>query len=150
MKRKIDINSDLINALDCEKRTSLLEVHMTKAKYLDNRDLALRIMGPGGLDRVKSEIGDRLTPVRASRIVKLLREEYEFKNVPKELVDLAAQKKPGHFGGPVKPPQRGETREYTVGANGRIGVPLAILGKKPGDKALVKYGDKQIVIRGDG
>ena len=123
---------------------------MTKAKYLDNRDLALRIMGPGGLDKVKSEIGDRLTPVRAARIVKLLREEYGFKNVPGELTELAAKKKPGHFGGPVKPPRHGEVREYTVGSNGRIGVPLAILGKKPGDRARVKYGDRQIVIRGDG
>ena len=122
---------------------------MAKAKYLDNRDLALRIMGPGGFDKVKSELEDRLTPVRAARIAKLLRDEYGIKAVPKGLLELAAKKKPGHFGGPVKPPQQGEEREYTVGANGRIGVPLAILGKIPGDKARVRYGSKQIVIKGD-
>jgi hypothetical protein len=120
---------------------------MIKAKYLDNRDLALRIMG-GGFDKVMSEIGDRLTPVRAARILELLK-GYKFKNPPKELSELAAKKKPGHLGGPVKPPQQGEVREYTVSPNGRIGVSLAILGKRPGDKARVKYGSKQIVIRGE-
>lgn len=122
---------------------------MAKARYLDNRDLALRIMGSEGFDKVAKELGDRLTPVRASRIVKLLTDEYGIKSVPKPLLELAAKKKPGHMGGPVKPPKQGEEREYTVGANGRIGVPLAILGKKPGDKARVKYGEKQIVIKGD-
>lgn len=119
----------------------------TKAEYLENRDLALRIIGHG-FKKVKAEIGDRLDPIRAAKIVGLLKTKYGIKNVDKDLLALSADKRPGHFGGPVKPPKNGEEREYTVGANGRIGVPLAILGKKPGDKAHVRYSDKQIVIRG--
>jgi hypothetical protein len=119
-----------------------------KAQYLDNRDLALRIMGRGGFKRVKNEVGDRLTPVRAARIVELLKTEYSITDIDPDLLKLAAQKKAGHRGGPVKPPDNGEEREYTVGANGRIGVPLGILGKKPGDKARVHYSQNKITIKG--
>lgn len=119
-----------------------------KAKYLDNRDLALRTMAPGGFKKVKAEIGDRLTPVRAARIVELLETEYDIKNIDPELKALAGQKRPGHIGGPVKPPKSGEEREYVVGASGRIGIPVGILGKEHGDTACVRYTDKQITIKG--
>lgn len=119
-----------------------------KAKYLDNRDLALRMMAPGGFEKVRAEIGDRLTPVRASRIVEMLKTDYEIKDIDPGLLELADMKKPGHLGGPVKPPRNGEEREYIVGVSGRIGIPVRILGKKHGDKARVRYTEKQITIRG--
>ena len=118
-----------------------------KAEYLDNRHLALRIMGKEGFKGVIKDVGDRLDPVRADKIVKLLRQEYQIKDVDPDLLALASQKRRTHTGGPVTPPSEGEEREYTVGGNGRIGVPLSIMGKKPGDKAKVRYGKKQIVIR---
>lgn len=120
-----------------------------KAEYLDNTKLALRIMSPKeGFKEVKGDLGERLDPVRASKIVKLLKEQYGYKDkdIDKDLRDLASQKRRGHFGGPVTPPQNGEEREYTTGANGRIGIPLGILDKKPGDKARVKYQSDKIVI----
>jgi hypothetical protein len=120
-----------------------------KAEYLDNTKLALRIMSPKeGFKKVKDELGERLDPVRASKIVALLKEQYGFKDkdIDKGLRDLAAEKRRGHFGGPVTPPQDGEEREYTTGANGRIGIPLGILDKKPGDKARVKYQEDKITI----
>lgn len=118
-----------------------------KAPYLDTRDLALRIMSDG-FTRVKSDVGERLNPIRATKIVKMLRDEYGYgdKSLDRDLVKLANSKRPGHLGGPVKPPEDGEVREYKVGNNGRIGVPLGILGKGPGDTARVRYGKKQIVI----
>jgi len=118
-----------------------------RAEYLDNRDLALRIMGRG-FDEVHKKIGKRMTPVLASKIVELLCSEYNFKktDLDVKLLDLAKKKRKAHTGGPVTPPDNGEVREYVVGGNGRIGVPLGILGKKPGDRARVKYTKKQIVI----
>lgn len=120
---------------------------MKKATYLDNRHLALRIMGKEGFAGVKAEVGKRMDAVRASKIVNLLRREYGISELDPELLALAASKRKGHTGGPVKPPAEGEEREYTVGQNFRIGVPLNILGKKPGDKAQVRYSRRQIVIR---
>lgn len=120
---------------------------MKKAEYLDNRHLALRIMGKEGFAGVKAAVGERLNAVRAHKIVQLMRQEYGIKDVDSDLLALASSKRPGHVGGPVTPPADGEEREYTVGGNGRIGVPLNILGKRPGDKARVKYSRKQIVIR---
>jgi hypothetical protein len=120
---------------------------MKKAEYLDNRHLALRIMGKEGFAGVKQDIGDRLNPVRANKIVQLMRQEYGIKNVDADLLELASSKRPGRMGGPVTPPADGEEREYTVGGNGRICVPLNLLGKQPGDKARVRYSRKQIVIR---
>ena len=66
-----------------------------------------------------------------------------------ELAELyeAATTLTEHVGGPVTPPEEGEEREYKVGANGRIGVPLKILGKRPGDTARVKYTRDQITIK---
>jgi hypothetical protein len=128
--------------------TGLEVVMPKKAEYLDNRDLALRIISQG-FAAVKAEIGERLDPVRAAKIVKMLREDYGVaaKNIDKELQALAEKKRPGHVGGPVTPPAEDEEREYRVGANGRIGVPLKILGKKPGDTAKVRYTKTQITIR---
>jgi hypothetical protein len=120
-----------------------------KADYLDNTKLALRIMSPKeGFSKVKKEIGDRLDPIRATRILKLLKDEYGYKDrdIPKELRELAAMKKKGHTGGPVIPPVDGEEREYTTGKNTRIGVPLGILGKKPGAKTRVKFTKEKIEI----
>jgi hypothetical protein len=121
---------------------------MTKKGYLDNRDLALRVIGKG-FKKVRNEVGERMDAVRASRIVGLLKREYGFieADIDKELLALAAAKRRGHCGGPVTPPTDGEERQYTVSVNGRIGVPLGILDKKVGDKALVKYTKKQITIR---
>lgn len=117
-----------------------------KAEYLDNRDLALRIVG-GHFRDVFAEVGERLTPVRAARIVDLMRDEYHIRSIDKGLLELAARKRPGHKGGPVTPPGEGEEREYLVGTNGRIGVPLGILGKRTGDRARVKYSNRLITIR---
>ena len=131
-----------------KKTQSKKAAKKNKADYLDNRDLALRIIADG-FKAVKKDIGDRLDPVRASKLMALLKDEYGFKDgkIDKELRDLAAEKRRGHFGGPVTPPEDGEEREYTVGSNGRIGTPVKLLGKKPGDKVRVLYGAKQIVIR---
>lgn len=118
-----------------------------KAEYLDNRDLALRIMGKEGFHGVSQDIGDRLTPVRADRIVRLMRKDYGFTDIDPDLLSLAAKKRRAHMGGPVTPPGEGEEREYTVGGSGRIGVSLSIMGKQPGDKARVSYSRKQIVIK---
>ena len=109
----------------------------SRAAYLDNRQLALRIQGEG-FEAVKAEIGDRLDAIRASHIVAVLK-EHGYRDIDKALLDLAAQKRQGHVGGPVTPPDEGETRVYIVGVNGRVGLPLGILGKKPGDKAKVKF-----------
>lgn len=110
-----------------------------RAAYLDNRELALRIHGEG-FDVVAKEIGERMDRIRASKIVEiLLASGHAQKDIDKDLLALAAQKRSGHIGGPVKPPRDGEVREYTVGANGRIGLSLAILGKNRGDKARVKF-----------
>ena len=119
-----------------------------KAKYLDNRHLALSIMGPDGFDKVKAEIGDRLDPKRASKLVKLLKEEYDFKEkaLPKELLELASKKRTSHTGGVVTSPTVGETRYYKTGKNGRIGSPLNTIGKKEGDIARVVFGSEKISI----
>ena len=121
---------------------------MSKDKYLDNRDLALRVMSKG-FKKVRAEVGERMDAVRAARIVMLLRRDYGFgdKDIDGDLLALAATKRRGHCGGPVTSPGEGEERQYTVSTNGRIGVPLAILNKKPGDKAVVRYTQKQITIK---
>lgn len=118
-----------------------------KAEYLDNRHLALMIAGRG-FEEVQRRFGDRLDPVRAAKIVSLLKSEYDFaeSDLDPKLLNLAQKKRRAHFGGPVTSPKNGEEREYSVGENGRIGVPLGILGKKPGDKARVKYTTRQITI----
>lgn len=119
-----------------------------KAKYLDNRHLALRIMGQDGFKKVKDEIGDRLDAIRASKIVDLLKGEYGYKDkdIPRELRDLAAKKRQGHFGGPTTPPKPKEERWYTTGKNLRIGVPLNTLGKRSGSKARVVFDTDKITI----
>jgi hypothetical protein len=114
--------------------------------YLDNSQLALRVRGEG-FAKVADEIGERMNSIRASRIVKILvdtgtREQ----DIDPDLLLLAAKKRPGHLGGPVKPPGDGEEREYIVGANGRIGLPLSIIGKKPGEKVRVKFSRSGIRI----
>jgi hypothetical protein len=116
----------------------------TRAPYLDNRALALRIHGEG-FRVVAEEIGDRLDAVRASRIVEILRESGHGE-IDADLVALASKKRPGHLGGPVKPPKDGEVREYIVGVNGRIGLPLGIIGKGPGDKAKVEFSKTGIKV----
>jgi len=117
-----------------------------KKDYLDNRDLALWVMSKG-FKKVRAEVGERMDAVRAAKIVSLLRRDYGFSDIDKDLLALAAVKRKGHCGGPVTPPAEGEERQYTVSTNGRIGVPLAILNKRPGDKAVVRYTQKQITIK---
>lgn len=109
----------------------------SRAAYLDNRQLALRIQGEG-FEVVKAEIGERLDAIRACRIVAVLK-EHGYRDIDSALLELAAQKRHGHVGGPVTPPDEGETRVYIVGVNGRVGLPLGILGKKPGERAKVKF-----------
>ncbi len=117
-----------------------------RAAYLDNRQLALRIHGEG-FDVVAMEVGDRMDPIRASKIVDiLLTSGHAQKDIDRNLLAVAARKRPGHVGGPVKPPLDGEVREYTVGANGRIGLSLSILGKSQGDKAKVRFAKNGIRI----
>lgn len=117
-----------------------------KAEYLDNRDLALRIQGPGGFEKVKAEVGERLDPIRASRILKLLKDEYGYaeKDIDKGLRELAAKKRSGHIGGPVTPPKDGEERVYKVGKNKRIGTPVGILDDP--NEVRVKFTKQKIVI----
>lgn len=117
-----------------------------RAAYLDNRQLALRIQGEG-FSKVAGEVGPRMDAIRASRIVEILKASgYEEKDIDSDLKNAASKKRNGHVGGPVKPPKDGEVREYTVGANGRIGLSLAILGKRQGDKARVKFAKTGIRI----
>lgn len=111
-------------------------------KYLHDRDLCLRILG-GGM----SEIAGALTPVRAHRLVVMLRDEYGIQDLDPALVALAAKKRPGHKGGPTKPPVAGETRQYLVCENGRIGIPVSVIGAAPGDKVSVKFREREIVIK---
>lgn len=117
-----------------------------RAAYLDNTQLALRIRGEG-FEKVAAEVGERMDSIRASRIVKILVDAgTDESEIDPALAALAAKKRPGHLGGPVKPPKDGEEREYIVGANGRIGLPLGIIGKNPGDRARVKFSRSGIKI----
>lgn len=121
----------------------------TRAKYLDNRDLALKIMSPEfGFEHVRGEVGDRLTPVRASKIVELLKDDYGYKDkaIPRALRELAESKIAAHKGGHVKPPMPGEERDYMVSEDQRIGVKLNTLGLGKGEKARVRFGKDKIEI----
>jgi len=118
-----------------------------RKKHLRNADLALDIK-IHGFDKVRAELGDRLDPIRAAKIVKLLVERHKCpeNEINKDLLELASQKRQGHMGGPVKPPTDGEERPYLVGANNRIGVSVSILGRRSGQKVRVRYGRERIVI----
>lgn len=117
-----------------------------RAKYLDNRDLALSIQARG-LKKVQKEVGGRIDAVRASKIVNLLRDMgYDDKSINAELKELAGQKKETHTGGPVTPAAEGEEREYEVGKNGRIGLSVRILDKGHKDKVRVRFSKKGIRI----
>lgn len=130
------------------KKKSSKQAKRKRAPYLDNRDLALKIMGPGGFQKVKAEVKERLDPARAHQILRLLKDEYKFKDkdIPHELRELAAKKRHGHTGHPTKPPHVGEERWYETGKNVRIGVPLVTLGKKHKDMTRVVFGADKIVI----
>jgi hypothetical protein len=118
-----------------------------RQKHLDNRDLAHRFKAQA-FATVAGELGKRLTPVRANKIVEIMRRYgYPDDEIPEELLDLASRKRHGHVGGLVTSPVDGEERDYTVGENSRVGVPVALLGVKPGDKVRVKYGSPIITIR---
>jgi len=116
-----------------------------KAEYLDNRDLALRVISKG-FKRVRKELGDRMDPARAAKLVRLMRESYDLKDIDPDLRAMADRHRRGHTGGLVKSPCENEERVYVVGTNSRIGVPLGILGKSKGDTARVRYSSKKIVI----
>lgn len=119
-----------------------------RAPYIKNRDLALRAMGPNGFEAVKKIAGDRLDARRATKIVKLLTDEYGYSRdeIPDELLELADSMRPGHTGGPVTTPEDGEWRTYDTGSNIRIGVPLKILGRGKHEKQRVKFSEKGIWI----
>ena len=115
--------------------------------YLDNRHLALRIIGSDGFATVRDDVGDRMTPARASKIMSLMRDEYGITDIDKGLADLAAEKKTGRMGGTVRPPVPGETREYVVNKLRRVMVPVAMLGKNPGDTVRIVYEPTGIMVK---
>ena len=126
------------------KKKSRRQIKRGRKPHLDNRDLAHKIKA-SGFKAVAEEIGDRMTPSRAHKIVELMT-GYGYEDIDGDLMSLAGQKKQGHFGGHVKPPAQGEVREYQVGVNSRIGLTLSIMGKKGGDKTWAKFENDKITV----
>lgn len=114
--------------------------------HLSNKDLALKIM-VSGFRSVADEIGDRMTPARAAKIVEYLVDNgHDAGKIPSELKKLAAQKRNGPKGGLKRPPEDGEIREYKVSETGRMGLSTSIIGKSSKGTVFVKFSHDQIVI----